>query len=127
CSWAAAAPQTAATFPTEHFKAQHFKAQHFKAQPRPPGYREDMEVTLTEFKASLAKHLDSVKGGEDVIITNKGVPVARLTSVESSDLLTSLVKDGLVTVPAEDRAVPRLPQAEAAKDALSSLLGRLRR
>ena len=86
-----------------------------------------MEVTVTEFKASLAKHLDSVKDGQDVIITDKGVPVARLTGVDSSELLASLVKDGLVTIPAEDRAVPRLPQAEAAKDALSSLLGRLRR
>jgi hypothetical protein len=38
-----------------------------------------------------------------------------------------LHRDGLLTPPAEDRAVPRLPQAEGAKDALSSLLGRLKR
>lgn len=86
-----------------------------------------MEVTFTEFKASLMKYVDAAKDGEDVIVTHKGAPVARLTGVESSDLLGSLIADGLVTVPAEDRAVPRLPQAEAAKDALSSLLGRLRR
>jgi hypothetical protein len=47
--------------------------------------------------------------------------------VEGTDLISSLIEDGLITPPAEDRAVPRLPQAEAAKDALSSLLGRLRR
>lgn len=86
-----------------------------------------MEVPFTEFKASLMKYVDSAKGGEDVIITHKGAPVARLTGVASTDLLTSLAADGLITLPAEDRAVPRLPQAEAAKDALSSLLGRLRR
>lgn len=86
-----------------------------------------MEVTFTEFKASLMEHVNSAKGGQDVIVTHKGAPVARLTSVEESDLIASLVKDGLITVPAADRAVPRLPQAEAAKDALSSLLGRLRR
>ncbi|MGC4175533.1 type II toxin-antitoxin system prevent-host-death family antitoxin [Demequina sp.] len=86
-----------------------------------------MEVTFTEFKASLASHVGSVKDGTDVIITQKGAPVARLTSVEGSDLISSLIQDGLITPPAEDRAVPRLPQAEAAKDALSSLLGRLRR
>jgi len=86
-----------------------------------------MEVTVTEFKASLMKYVDAAKAGEDVIVTHKGAPVARLTGPESHDLLASLVKDGLVALPAEDRAVPRLPQAEAAKDALSSLLGRLRR
>jgi prevent-host-death family protein len=86
-----------------------------------------MEVTFAEFKASLMEHVNSVKAGEDVIVTHKGAPVARLTSVEGTDLISSLIEDGLITPPAEDRAVPRLPQAEAAKDALSSLLGRLRR
>ena len=86
-----------------------------------------MEASFTEFKASLMDYVNSAKGGEDVIVTHKGVAVARLTSVGSSDLLTSLVNDGLITPPAQDRGVPRLPQAEAAKDALSSLLGRLRR
>ena len=86
-----------------------------------------MEVTFAEFKASLMQYVNDVKDGEDVIVTHKGAPVARLTSVEGGDLLASLAEDGLITVPAGDRAVPRLPQAEAAKDALSSLLGRLRR
>ena len=86
-----------------------------------------MEVTFSEFKASLMEHVNAVKDGDDVIITHQGAPVARLTSVEGSDLISSLIADGLITPPAGDRAVPRLPQAEAAKDALSSLLGRLRR
>jgi len=86
-----------------------------------------MEVTFADFKGALMEHVNTAKAGEDVIVTHKGVPVARLTGVNSSDLLTSLVEDGLITLPASDRAVPRLPQAEAAKDALSSLLGRLRR
>jgi len=102
----------AATFPTDGAAAR---------------YGVPMEVTVTEFKASLMEHVNSVKDGSDVIITHKGVPVARLTSVEGGDLIGSLIKDGLITPPAQDRAVPRLPQAEAAKDALSSLLGRLRR
>jgi prevent-host-death family protein len=86
-----------------------------------------MEVTFAQFKGSLMEYVNAVKSGEDVVVTHKGAPVARLTGVESTDLLQSLMADGLITPPAEDRAVPRLPQAEAAKDALSSLLGRLRR
>lgn len=86
-----------------------------------------MELSVTELKSGLRGALDSVADGEDVIITDRGVPVARLTGIESGTLLARLESEGLITPPAESRAVPRLPQAEAAKDALSSLLGRLRR
>ena len=86
-----------------------------------------MEVTVTDLKTSLKDALEAARNGEDVIITERGVPVARLSGVGSTTLLQRLEKDGLITPPAHARAVPRLPQAEAAKDALSSLLGRLRR
>ncbi|WP_084106540.1 type II toxin-antitoxin system Phd/YefM family antitoxin [Demequina sp. NBRC 110056] len=86
-----------------------------------------MEISVTELRKGLTQALEAAKDGEAVIITERGVPVARLTGVESADLLTRLEAEGLITPPAESRAVPRLPQAEAAKDALSSLLGRMRR
>ncbi|WP_084101715.1 type II toxin-antitoxin system Phd/YefM family antitoxin [Demequina sp. NBRC 110051] len=86
-----------------------------------------MEMTVTELRKSLTRALEAAKDGEDVVITERGVPVARLGGVESASLLAKLEADGVLTPPAESRAVPRLPQAEAAKDALSSLLGRLRR
>ena len=86
-----------------------------------------VEISISQLHADLDGAMDKATGGESVIITQSGVPVARLTGVESADLLTRLADDGLVTLPAQARAVPRLPQAEAAKDALSSLLGRMRR
>lgn len=86
-----------------------------------------VELSRTELRSGLSDAIDAAKNGDDVIITERGVPVARLTGVESADLLVRLERDGLISPPAESRAVPRLPQAEAAKDALSSLLGRLRR
>lgn len=86
-----------------------------------------MELTLTQLRADLSDALEAAKNGDDVIITERGVPVVRLVGLDSTDLLTRLEREGLITPPAETRAVPRLPQAEAAKDALSSLLGRLRR
>lgn len=82
---------------------------------------------MTELRSGLKSALDAAKEGESVIITERGVPVARLTGVESASLLSRLEAEGLVSPPAGSRAVPRLPQAEAAKDALSSLLGRMRR
>lgn len=88
---------------------------------------DSVELTVTQLRKELSKALDAAKAGEDVIITERGVPVARLGAVESAPLLDKLEADGLITPPAESRAVPRLPEAEAAKDALSSLLSRLRR
>lgn len=82
---------------------------------------------MTELRKRLSEALAAAKAGEDVIITERGVPVARLGGVEATSLLERLEADGLLEPPAQARAVPRLPQAEAAKDALSSLLGRLRR
>lgn len=86
-----------------------------------------VEISKSQLQADLDGAIDAASQGESVVITHDGVPVARLTGVESADLLTRLADDGLVTLPAQARAVPRLPQAEAAKDALSSLLGRMRR
>ena len=86
-----------------------------------------MEITVSELRTSLKEALAAAKDGEDVIITERGVPVARLSGIEATSLLEQLEASGVITPPARARAVPRLPQAEAAKDALSSLLGRLRR
>ena len=86
-----------------------------------------MEISVTDLRKDVNAALAAVKAGEEVIVTERGLPIARIGGIEGGDLLASLAEDGLVTVPAGDRAVPRLPQAEAAKDALSSLLGRLRR
>lgn len=86
-----------------------------------------MELTLTELRTELTNAIEAAKSGEDVIVTERGIPVARLTGIGSADLLTRLEREGLISPPAEARAVARLPQAEAAKDALSSLMGRLRR
>lgn len=86
-----------------------------------------MDIPANKLGSDLTKALAAARAGEDVVITEKGVPVARITGVEGSSLLATLHDEGLISPPAEERAVPRLPQAEAAKDALSSLLGRLRR
>ena len=86
-----------------------------------------MEISVADLRKDVNGALAAVKAGDSVVVTERGVPIARIGSVTGGDLISSLIEDGLMTPPAEDRAVPRLPQAEAAKDALSSLLGRLRR
>ncbi len=86
-----------------------------------------MEITLTAFVKDAKKYVDAARDGGEVVVTDGGVPVVRLSKVGAADLLARLEREGLINAPADERAVPRLPQAEAAKDALSSLMGRLRR
>jgi antitoxin (DNA-binding transcriptional repressor) of toxin-antitoxin stability system len=86
-----------------------------------------VEIPVSELAGRLDAALSAARDGEDVILTEDGLPVAKIGPVESMSLLSRLAEEGVLALPADDRAVPRLPQAEAAKDALSSLLGRLRR
>lgn len=90
-------------------------------------YGESVEISLSTFVKDARKYVDAAKDGGEVLVTDGGIPVVRLTKVGAADLLARLERDGLINAPVDERAVPRLPQAEAAKDALSSLMGRLRR
>lgn len=90
-------------------------------------YGSAVEISLSDLAARLDDAVAAARAGDDVILTDGGLPVAKIGPVESASLLSRLADEGVVAVPADERAVPRLPQAEAAKDALSSLLGRLRR
>lgn len=38
-------------------------------------------VPITELKARLSEHLEAVKAGEEIVVTDRGRPVARLTPV----------------------------------------------
>lgn len=58
------------------------------------------EVGIRELKNGLSKYIDRVRAGEDVIVTDRGRPVARLTSIDAAtDRLAELVADGIVRPP----------------------------
>ena len=45
-----------------------------------------MDVPVTELRAHLSEWLAKVKGGEEVNVTERGIPVARLAPLDSSEL-----------------------------------------
>lgn len=57
-------------------------------------------TTVSRLKASLSEYLRSVKAGEEVLITERGRPVAKLTPAASSNLLpdhlVEMEKQGLI-------------------------------
>lgn len=57
-------------------------------------------TTVTKLKASLSEYLRQVKAGEEVLVTERGRPVAKITPASSSDTLPAhliaMEKQGLV-------------------------------
>ena len=55
---------------------------------------------MRELKNNLSRYLDRVRRGEEVVVTDRGKPVARLTAVDgSADRLAELIADGVVRRP----------------------------
>ncbi len=59
-----------------------------------------VEVGIRDLKNSLSRYIERVRQGEEVIVTDRGRPVARLSSLDHpSDLLAELVALGAVRPP----------------------------
>ena len=67
-------------------------------------YTSAMDVPVTELRAHLSDWLDRVRGGEEVIVTDRGVPVARLLGMSATGTLQRLAADGVI---GRDVSVPR--------------------
>ncbi len=60
-----------------------------------------IEVGVRDLKNNLSRYLDRVAHGEEVVVTERGRPVARLTGVDPAiDKLAALVASGAVQLPA---------------------------
>jgi prevent-host-death family protein len=59
-----------------------------------------LEVGVRELKNNLSRYLVRVGDGDEVIVTDRGRPVARLSSIdEATDRLAGLVAAGVVQPP----------------------------
>lgn len=58
---------------------------------------------IANLKARLSEYLAEVKGGEEILVTDRGKPVARLTPVEpalgGTESLRDLERAGIVRLP----------------------------
>ncbi len=66
-----------------------------------------MDVAVTELRAHLSEWLTLARDGEEVVVTDRGVPVARLLGVDAAPLLERLTSEGIISRPAQ----PRRPTA----------------
>lgn len=61
------------------------------------------EVGVAELRRELKKWLDRARAGDEVIVTDRGRPLARLTGVDTSHALERLVEEGLISRPRRRR------------------------
>ena len=58
-----------------------------------------MDVAITALRAELSSWIDRVRAGEEVVVTDRGTPVARLLPVDAAPLLDQLVQRGVLSKP----------------------------
>jgi prevent-host-death family protein len=66
-----------------------------------------VDVAMSTFRAEMASWMDRVRDGEELVITDRGTPVARLVPVGSISLIESLTEKGLLSRPGGPRPVAR--------------------
>ena len=80
-----------------------------------------MDVPVSELRAHLSEWLQRVREGNEVVVTERGVPVARVLAVQGSGLLERLAAEGVIARPlrqerptasGRERPRPRRPIAD---------------
>jgi prevent-host-death family protein len=83
-----------------------------------------MDVAVSELRAHLSEYLDRARAGDEVVITDRGVPVARLLGLTATATLERLAADGVIGRAAaqrprasgQSRPRPRRPVADQVSD-----------
>jgi prevent-host-death family protein len=62
-----------------------------------------MDVAVSELRAHLSEWLSRARNGEEVVITDRGVPVARMLGLTTSSTLERLTEQGVIAKPERAR------------------------
>lgn len=82
---------------------------------------------MSALRAELKSWIGRAADGEQVVITERGIPVARLVPVQGADLLAELERDGLLSAPTKQRPALEPRPSPVAPSGVSGLVRRLRR
>ena len=58
-----------------------------------------MDVAVSQLRGHLKEYVDRARAGERVVVTDRGVPVARLVAVDAEGVLDRLEREGTLTRP----------------------------
>lgn len=80
-----------------------------------------MDVPITDLRAHLSDWLERARDGTEIIITDRGLPVARLLGLETTSTIERLTNEGVIgrpdlaqrpVVSGRQRPRPRRPVAD---------------
>jgi prevent-host-death family protein len=86
-----------------------------------------VDVAISTLRAELSSWIERVRAGEEVVVTDRGTPVARLLPVDTAPLLDRLVRDGVIGRPQRpQRPVARGAARVRASGPVADLVGEQR-
>jgi prevent-host-death family protein len=87
-----------------------------------------MDVAISALRAELSSWIERVRTGEEVVVTDRGTPVARLLPVDTAPLLDQLVQRGVLSKPrSSDRPAARGGSRVRARGPVADLVSEQRR
>jgi prevent-host-death family protein len=87
-----------------------------------------MDVAISMLRAELSGWIEHVRAGEEIVITERGIPVARLLPIDTAPLIEQLSQQGVLGKPRRaDRPTARGIARARATDSVSELVTEQRR
>lgn len=66
-------------------------------------YVAPMTISIPQIRAALRAYLDRVRRGEEVVLTERGLPVTRLVAADAAALLLQLERAGVIAAASTPR------------------------
>ena len=83
--------------------------------PKAP-HRSAREVGIRELRDNLSRFLDEVQAGRELIVTDRGRPVARIVGTPGESWVDELVAAGIVTLPERQLDLSSFGRVDATGD-----------
>ncbi len=73
-----------------------------------------MDVGVSELRSNMREWVERARAGDDVVVTERGIPVVRLVAVGSASTIERLEAEGVLSRP-EARVRPRASDRRRAR------------
>jgi prevent-host-death family protein len=91
-------------------------------------YARRVDVAITDLRANLKDFIERAKAGERIVVTDRGVPVARLGPADEESLLDRLEREGVVTrAKTKKRPIAKKGRGVKASGPVADLVSEMRR
>jgi prevent-host-death family protein len=80
-----------------------------------------VEVGIRELRADLSRWISRVREGDEILVTDRGKPVARIVAVGGERKIDRLIREGLV-IPAPNKGPRSVPKPIEGAGPLSDIV-----